>query len=281
MNPQYLKLCGNETAPCTSASKIASGPIARTSNVALQALAACLFAAVSLTATAQTTPVAEAALELPDAPFAHSSGEDSATSLPQATSQVVATASTYPMASNRDHYIQPGQSVPPLTSHDKVVMGFQGALSLFAATGWVATAGWEQITKTPPVYGTDGEAFAQRLGAAAARATSENLLADCAFAPLFHEDPRYYRLGSRHNFFKRVIYAATRPIITKNDSGKAVPNYSQIVANLLGAALTNAYYPDSDKSFGQTMATWGGGLGGTAFGNGVAELFGGILFKPK
>jgi hypothetical protein len=188
------------------------------------------------------------------------------------------TTSFLPEASHTQRYPLPGQPAPVLTSHDKVVMGLQGAFSPFAAVGWLSAAGYEQVTNTTPNYGTDRGANGQRLGASAIRATSENLLADSVLAPAFHEDPRYYRLGSGHKFLARVVYAASRALITRSDSGRTVPNFSQIGANLAGAVLTNAYYPQSNRNAMTTMETFGGSLGGTALGDGIAEFFGGILF---
>ena len=188
------------------------------------------------------------------------------------------TVSSLPEASHTQRYPLPGQPAPVLTSHDKVVMGFKGALSPFAAVGWLSAAGYEQVTNTTPNYGTDRGAYGQRLGASAIRATSENLLADSVLAPAFHEDPRYYRLGSGHKFLARVVYSASRALITRSDSGRTIPNFSQIGANLAGAVLTNAYYPQSNRNAMTTMETFGGSLGGTALGEGIAEFFGGILF---
>jgi hypothetical protein len=165
-----------------------------------------------------------------------------------------------------------------LTPGDKVVMGLQGAFSPYTAIGWISAAAYEQVTNTPPNYGTDRGAYGQRLGASAIRAVSEDVLADSVLAPAFHEDPRYYRLGHGHRFLARAVYAATRAVITRSDDGRTVPNYSEIGGNLIGAVLTNAYYPQSNRTVGQTIETFGGSLGGTALGDAIAEFFGSILF---
>ncbi len=187
-------------------------------------------------------------------------------------------ASSLPEASRTNRYPLPGQAAPVLTSHDKLVMGLQGAFSPYAAVGWLASAGYEQMTNTTPNYGTDRGAFGQRLGASAIRAISEDVLADSVLAPAFHEDPRYYRLAPGHNFLARVVYSASRALITRSDDGRTVPNFSQIGGNLIGAVLTNAYYPKSNRNAITTFETFGGSLGGTALGDGIAEFFGGILF---
>jgi hypothetical protein len=158
-------------------------------------------------------------------------------------------------------------------------MGITGAFSFYTIVGWVAAAGYEQATNGSPNFGTDRGAFGQRLWASAARATSENLLSDSVFAPMLHEDPRYYRLGSTHSFFPRLVYSATRSIITRSDSGATVPNLSQIFGNAAGSAITYAYYPQSNRTAKDTAETFGSSVGGTALGDIIAEFFGGIMFS--
>jgi hypothetical protein len=228
----------------------------------------------------------EASFTLPDAPgepspadgYAASPSAPPAADLQGSRATTNPASTSLPEASHRQRYPLPGQPAPVLTPGDKAVMGLQGALSLYAAVGWLSAAGYEQMTNTTPNYGTDRGAYGQRLGASAIRAISEDVLADSVLAPAFHEDPRYYRLGSSHRFFPRLIYAVSRSFITRNDQGRTVPNFSQIGGNLIGAVLTNAYYPQVNRTATQTVETFGGSLGGTALGDGIAEFFGGILF---
>jgi hypothetical protein len=222
-----------------------------------------------------------ALIDLPDAPGAAAPVAPPGSDLRSNNSPSTTTntsASSLPEASHTNRYPLPGQAAPVLTSHDKVVMGLQGAFSPYAAIGWIASAGYEQMTNSTPNYGSDRGAFGQRLGASAIRAVSEDVLADSVLAPAFHEDPRYYRLGPGHNILARVVYAASRALITRSDSGRTVPNFSQIGGNLVGAVLTNAYYPQSNRNAKTTLETFGGSIGGTALGDGIAELFGGMLF---
>jgi hypothetical protein len=185
---------------------------------------------------------------------------------------------TQPEASRTQRYPKPGQPAPVLTAGDKVRLARRGALSPFAAVGWLFASGYEHLTNTAPNWGTDRGAFGQRLGDSAIRATTEDFLTDGVMAPLLREDPRYYRLGHGHKALARVLYAATRPLITRSDSGRRVPNLSLMGGNLAGSALTNAYYPQQNRGVAQTFATFGGGLAGSALGFGIAEFFGGILF---
>jgi hypothetical protein len=168
--------------------------------------------------------------------------------------------------------INPGEVAQPMTVRDKVVSGFASQASLFSATGWLVAAGWEQLTNGSPNYGTDAGAFGQRLGAATIRGVSEGVFSNSLFAPLFHEDPRYYVMGSGHPFFKRLVYAATRPIITRTDSGHRTPNFALIAGNAAGSALTIPYYPAKNTTFAEVAQTFGGSIGGSALGFVVNEF---------
>jgi hypothetical protein len=173
--------------------------------------------------------------------------------------------------------IAPNEIAQPMPVRDKIVGGLGDSVSLFAATGWVASAGWSHWTNGSPNYGTDKGAFGQRLGAAALRNISQDIFHDCLFAPILHEDPRYYIMGRGHNVLKRAIYAGTRTIITRSDSGHTRPNFSLLAGDAAGAALTVTYYPAKNTSFTEVAETFGGSLGGSALGYVVTEFIGDAL----
>lgn len=175
-------------------------------------------------------------------------------------------------ATHMQMVIHSGEVAQPMPVRDKVVSGFASQASLFSATGWLAAAGWEQLTNGSPNYGTDSGAFGQRLGAAAIRNVSQGVFSISLFAPLFHEDPRYYVMGTGHPFLKRLVYAGTRAIITRTDSGHTRPNFSLLAGNAAGSALTIPYYPAQNTSFKEVAETFGGSVGGSALGFVVDEF---------
>jgi hypothetical protein len=177
-------------------------------------------------------------------------------------------------ASRTQKTIEPGQAAPALTASDKALLGVKNAFSPVSAAGWILSAGYEHLFNSSPNYGTDRGAFGQRLGAAAIRGSSEDIFTESIMANIFREDPRYYRMGPGHNFFVRAVYAATRPLITRTDGGRLSPNLALMAGNFGGAALTNLYYPQVNRSMEQTVETFGGSLGGSALGDGVSEFYG-------
>lgn len=175
-------------------------------------------------------------------------------------------------ASPQNKYIDPGQRAPALTASDKVRLGLRDAVSPFAVIGWVASAAYSQAVDGAPNYGQGWGPFAQRFGASAARAGTEGVLSDSVFAPVFHEDPRYYRLGPGTNLVHRTVYAVTRTVITRSDSGRSTPNFALIAGNAAGSVLANAYYPDRNRDAKTTAETFAGSIGGSALGFFVSEF---------
>jgi hypothetical protein len=253
--------------------------------MALLSSAATVVSAQTERSPAILTNSTDAMLSLPDAPsFTTSSSaalDDTASS--SVTSDIsspsdadaAATETTEHrllFAARRDITVQPGQVAPPLSISGKVTLGLKESFTLFSVAGWVTSAGYSQLTNGSPNYGTDSGAFGMRLGATAIRNISENVFGNAVFAPIFRDDPRYYKMGNGHNVVKRVLYATTRTLITKADDGRARPNYSLISGNLAGAVLTNAYYPRLNHGFDETAKTFGTSMGGSAFGFIVTEF---------
>jgi hypothetical protein len=168
--------------------------------------------------------------------------------------------------------VQANEVAQPMTAHEKFVGGLLDSVSLFSASGWLLSAGWEQVTNGSPNYGTDSGAFGQRLGAAAIRGVSQTVLSESVFAPLFHEDPRYYVLGRGNGFFKRAFYAGTRVLVNRTDSGRNSINFAVLAGNAVGAAITPAYYPSQNTSASEVAKTFGSSLGGSALGFVVDEF---------
>ena len=166
----------------------------------------------------------------------------------------------------------PGEIADPMTVSEKVRAGLKNSVSLFSMTGWIASAGYEQMTNGSPNFGTDAGAFGQRLGFGALHGISNGVFSNSLFAPIFHEDARYYVMGRGHPFLKRLVYATTRTIISRTDSGHAMPNYALFAGNAAGAALTVTYYPAQNTTFSEVTRTFGTSLAGSAFGFTVDEF---------
>jgi hypothetical protein len=189
--------------------------------------------------------------------------------LAQATSPVV--------ASRFDKYIEPGRAATKLTVGDKLVLGFRDAFSPTSIAVWPLVAGYEQAANGSPNWPQNTSGYFRRLLAAGARDSSEGIFSDSVFSPIFHQDPRYYKVGRSHGKLYRTFYALSRPLITRTDGGRRAPNVSLISGNVFGSWLTDAYYPTANQGFEQNAKTFGGSMGSAALGCFVAEFADDVL----
>ena len=173
-------------------------------------------------------------------------------------------------------YVPAGWTAPALTAHDKVVAGLKDSVSLDNFGGMLVSASYEYVVNSAPNY-SPGDAYGKRIGAAAIRETSETLFYESVFAPLLHEDSRYYQKGDGHGFIPRTLYAITRPLITRTDHGTETVNASLLLGYAGSSALTYAYYPPINQNFRNTASTFGGAIGGAALGFFVEEFSDDVL----
>ena len=172
-----------------------------------------------------------------------------------------------------DNLIDPEEIAPKLTAGDKVGMGLKAAVSPFAVMGWVGSATYSEAFNRSPNYGQSARDYAQRLGAAAARASSDGIFSTSVMAPILHEDPRYFVEGAGYSGLHRTFYALSRVVITKTDDGRSTANYALLSGNAIGAALTQTYYPSGNRNFSQTLTTFAVSLAGSGVKDLLEEFF--------
>ncbi len=238
--------------------------------VAAQVQTASVADPVELTAVTAVTSGPTTA-SLPDAPSAVSSsmdgleGQSGVAPSPGSANRTV--------ASKYAGIILPGQTTVPLSARDKFVYGLNDAFNPYALAGVTLSAGYSHVVNSAPHYGTNAQAFGKREGVSALRNTIQTLSTDVIFAPIFHDDPRYYELGPPHKFFPRVAYAATRVVITRSDDGHSRVNAPLLLGYGVAAGMNNLYYPDQDTGAKQTFEQYGTSLVGAALGLEANEFF--------
>lgn len=128
-----------------------------------------------------------------------------------------------------------------------------------------------QYTDTYHAYGTGAQAYGKYYGATFADNASARLIGGAVLPSLLHQDPRYFYKG-RGTVTSRALYAITRAVITRNDRGQDVPNYSSMLGGLAAGGISNAYHPSSDRGVALTFRNAGIDIGGHAFDNLIREF---------
>jgi hypothetical protein len=142
----------------------------------------------------------------------------------------------------------------PITAQHKFIIAFKDSFDypLLGLSALLAAEG--QLTNSNASFGQGWGAYGHRVGVEYADQAIGNMFTEGIYPSLLHEDPRYFRRGYGP-FWSRTWYAATRVFVTKTDSGSTRFNFSEIVGNATGTAISNAYTPDQ-RNVGDNVETW-------------------------
>jgi len=141
--------------------------------------------------------------------------------------------------------------------------------SLFAAIG--------QAADSPHGYGQGGDGYAKRFGASMASGASSNFFGTFLLASAFHQDPRFFPERDP-TFARSVKYSLQRIFVTRNDEGWDVANWSGLMGPLLSEGLANAYWPEQDRTAGQTFQRYGIDLA-VRFGGNMLREYWPVFFR--
>lgn len=121
-------------------------------------------------------------------------------------------------------------------------------------------------------YGHGWAGYGECYGSMQLDSVDSAFIGDFALTVLLHQDPRYFRLGEG-SFAKRLWYSITRVFVTINDSGRPVFYTSALSGTVIGAVVSNLYYPKTDRGVSATIDRAGIDLGNTELYNAAAEFW--------
>lgn len=135
----------------------------------------------------------------------------------------------------------------PLSAGQKFQLAWKSSIDPFTFAIAGVQAGVEQANDDYPGYGEGAAGYAKRYGAAYADSFSGAMIGGAVLPALLHQDPRYYYKGTG-SIASRTLYAISMVAICRGDNGRWQPNYSFVLGNLASGAISNLYYPASDRN---------------------------------
>jgi hypothetical protein len=144
-------------------------------------------------------------------------------------------------------YVSYVPDAAPLSPGQKFQLAWKSSIDPFDFAISGVQAGVEQAEGTYAGYGPGAAGYAKRYGAAFADGFDSTMIGGGVLPVLFHQDPRYYYRG-HGSVMSRALYAISTVAICKGDNGRWQPNYSFVLGNLAAGAISNLYYPASDRA---------------------------------
>jgi len=166
----------------------------------------------------------------------------------------------------------------PLRPKQKYNLAFHQATDFSAHFGIAISAAINQAADGVPHYGQGWGPYGQRFGAREADNAVSSFLTTGFLPHVLKEDPRFFRRGAG-SFKSRTWYAFTRTIVTRSDSGKSVFNTSNVAGSLITLGISNAYYPEEDRTASRTFRGWGIGIAAAGGFDVLREFYPDIIRK--
>jgi hypothetical protein len=113
--------------------------------------------------------------------------------------------------------------------------------------------------------------YGERFGALYADGFTDIMVGGAILPSLLHQDPRYFYQGTGTTN-SRLRHALLSSFICRGDNGRWQPNYSTVGGDLASAALSNVYYPRSNRGPGLFLSNFFIDTGQRAIAN-VAQEF--------
>jgi hypothetical protein len=157
----------------------------------------------------------------------------------------------------------------PLSSRQKFALAWRMVIDPVPLAVTAVVAGVQQANNDYPGYGQGAAGYGKRLGAGYGDLLVGTMLGSAVLPVVFRQDPRflYKSSGSTTN---RALYAMSATVICRSDKGRWEPNYSNILGSLGAGAISNLYYPASNRN--GASVTVENGLIGVASGA-IGNLF--------
>ena len=136
----------------------------------------------------------------------------------------------------------------PLSAKLKFKLALRVSVDPISFLGAAFLGGIDQAADTPN-YVQGAKGYGQRVGAVYAGGLTDIMFGGAILPSLLHQDPRYFYQGTGSKK-SRFLHAIANPFLCKGDNGQREVNYSSIGGDIASSAISNAYYPSSNRGAG-------------------------------
>jgi len=157
-------------------------------------------------------------------------------------------------------------STTALTPAGKFKLFVDNSVSVHIVLWSLTGSAFAQAANSPTGFQQGWTGYGERFGASMARYSSGQFFGTFVLASALHEDPQFF---PEYNLtFKQSIKYSFRCLfIARNDRGEWGKNVSGLVGPLMGEGLANVYWPDRNRTAGDTLFRYGVDLASRAAGN--------------
>ena len=145
--------------------------------------------------------------------------------------------------------------LPPQSAREKFSAAAHDSFDYGSFVLAAVQAGFAQNSDSYPEFHQGVVGYGRYYWHTLADTADENLMVGGIGPVIFHQDSRFYTLG-HGGFSRRAVYAATRVLITRQDSGREMFNFSEVVGSGAASGLSTLYYPTHYRTWTKVGQRW-------------------------
>jgi hypothetical protein len=169
-------------------------------------------------------------------------------------------------------------STERLSAEQKFKLFVDNSVSVDAFTWSMLGSAVGQADNSPSGFHQGWDAYGKRFGTDMSRQASGQFFGTFVIATALHEDPRFYA-EVNPGFFHAIKYSLQQVFIMRSDDGREVVAWSKLLGPALGEGLATVYWPDQNRTVGNTFSRYGLDLASRASGNLLREFWPILLKK--
>ena len=145
-------------------------------------------------------------------------------------------------------YVVYDKNPVPLTTKLKFRLALRTSIDPISILGVAFISALDQAGDTPD-YQQGWKGYAQRFGANYTDGLTDIFIGGAILPSILHQDPRYFYQGTGTKK-SRALHAISSSFICRGDNGRKQPNYSSLGGYLASGAISELYYPESNRGPG-------------------------------
>ncbi len=169
-------------------------------------------------------------------------------------------------------------STERLSAGQKFELFVDNSISVNAVTWSALGSAVGQADDSPTGFEQGWDGYAKRFGSSMGRQASSEFFGTFLLASALHEDPRFYA-EINPTFFHAMKYSLQRIFVMRSDDGRDVVAWSRLAGPAMAEGLANVYWPDRNRTVGDTLFRYGLDLASRAGGNMLREYWPVFLAK--
>jgi hypothetical protein len=135
----------------------------------------------------------------------------------------------------------------------------------------IGTAGFTIGTNSHTAYGPGWTGFGRNVGYSILQESTVETFGTFLIPSLTHQDPRYHRIPAA-SIPHRALHAIAGAVLAQSDSGRTMPNYSNLLAIPVSTEISNLYVPGVNGNGPSTVARIMTGYTGAPVENLITEF---------